>query len=709
MAEWSIWKWGWRRSDVENGTIDEVVDSSNSSIYASSITPSYRESESTSLLSVSVLNFESSNNNASGGWFGYFYGLVPAWGANGNNQDALDSDSSRGEGYGTNSETEAGRILVRKFKLAVENSKGSVNYAVYFDDENHRSEMALSDSITEHSPISYKLSSSSRHPSSKATHRNRIIPSMSQTFREITLITNLRLLSEKLVFKEKSSECHLYARKNIEHKLQPIKRILIIGVHGFLPSKFVKSHVGDNYNADALYFTRSSRKMMEKWLRNQGKNPQDYIIDCVALEGQGKHEKRLAKLTSLLSNWKSKIEESDFIYVVGHCHATIVAVSLLAYLLETYSLRSNIPVGFLSIAGINNGPIAGLDTKLVIRAYSSWENEVINELFELQKPSSKLSMRYKKDLKTLIDRNVKITLCGSLTDQFVPLLSSLGYNLLHPNIYRFAYVEKSGHVPPFLVTLGKLILVLKNLGHSDYNLLREYSQIMEDLRIDSGTKLSPPLVPFPASPTKGSTPAARYPSTASSKEPRQLSVTETNSGRKSSSSPPSLLQPTSPKLPPAANGTGDQRKNSRRASLFSVTADKPALDVLKNGVNNEGAVESDSDEVQEHWNIQHDDNVYYAGIQHALETTSLKQNRKLQITYDLSNTKRELNLFHLPWDLRLMINELVLMQNRNFHSMKLIRQLVIDYHLWQPTQKHWKDIKMCFSGVGELDIDELMF
>ncbi|KAG7193160.1 uncharacterized protein KQ657_000914 [Scheffersomyces spartinae] len=660
--------------------------------------PSYQETESTSLLSVSVLN-DDDVTDSNNGWLGYIYGFIPSWSANGGVLDRADSDSGRadnfGHGYGSNGgQLEAGRILVRKFRLAVENSKGSVNYGIYFNGESGGgSEMALSDSITETSPIYYKLSSSSRHPSSKATHRNRIVPSMAQTYRDITWVTNLRLWSEKLVLKEKTSECHLYARKNIEHKLGSIKRILIIGVHGYLPSKFVKSHVGDNNYADALYFTRSSRKMMETWLRDQGKNPQDYIIDCVALEGQGRHEKRFVKLCKLLANWKSKIESSDFIYVVGHCHATIVAASLLAHILNTYSLKSkHIPVGFLSIAGINIGPIVGLDSKLVIRAYSSWENEVINELFELQKPTSKLSQRYVKDLEILVNHNVKITFCGSLTDQFVPLMSSLACHLLHPNIYRFAYVEKSGHVPPFLVTLGKLILVIKNLGHSDYDLLREYSQIMEDLKLDNSTRLSPPLIP------------SSVPSSNRGGGSRISSAVDYNVSRRSSTSPPKLNSSFSNKagstiiLPRSAtttsNGTGDHGKTFIEEPPRSSDRFVDEVEV---------------DDGLEHWNIQHDDNVYYAGIKHALETTSLKQSRGLRVSYEMSNTKRELNLFHLPWDLRLMINELMQMQNRNFHSLDLIRQLVSDYHLWQPTQKHWKDIKMCFNGVGEIDIDELIF
>ena len=58
------------------------------------------------------------------------------------------------------------------------------------------------------------------------------------------------------------------------------------------------------------------------------------------------------------------------------------------------------------------GPFKGLNSRLIIRAFTPIENEIINELFQYQNTKSKLSIQLNNAMDNLIENNVKIVFSG---------------------------------------------------------------------------------------------------------------------------------------------------------------------------------------------------------------------------------------------------------------------------------------------------------
>lgn len=310
---------------------------------------------------------------------------------------------------------------------------------------------------------------------------NEVIPDINENFRTITLLTKLRLFGQGLVFHQKSSENHLYrtSRANIiDMKINTIKKVVIIGIHGFLPPKFVKNLIGQP-TGSSIKFIREATKAIKDWLEDIDEPGFEnmYNIDTIALEGQGTIEERVERSLKLLANWKGIINECDFLFIVGHGQGSLIGIKLLAQLLQTNMFKvQGKKIGLLSMAGPLLGPIKNLDTKIVVRAYSPKENEVLNELIQYQDVNSVPFQELDKSLEYILQANVKVTLAGSFNDQLIPLHSALGNNLYHPNIFRCIFVDSNCQVPLFIITLCKLILFTRNLGHLELGLFQNLSE-----------------------------------------------------------------------------------------------------------------------------------------------------------------------------------------------------------------------------------------
>lgn len=296
-----------------------------------------------------------------------------------------------------------------------------------------------------------------------------VLPHMDENFRVITLLTKLRLYGEAMVHGNRTSEKHLYRKTPSAsgQKRKRIRKVVVISVHSFLPTKLVKSVVGQN-TGNAVKFANRALEAMARWISKEEK---DFEIVSIALEGQGPIGSRAENSFQLLKNWQHKITESDCILVVANSIASPVAVKLLSKMIEEFDLTKK-KLGLLSMAGALCGPFPGLDTKVVIRAYSQMENEIIGELFEFQKKSA-LSTELDNCIKHLCEHNVKISMIGALSDQLVPLYSAVANHALHPNIYRAFFVDENGEIPRFVVKFFSLIMTMQNVGCFDQNLVRD--------------------------------------------------------------------------------------------------------------------------------------------------------------------------------------------------------------------------------------------
>lgn len=299
-----------------------------------------------------------------------------------------------------------------------------------------------------------------------------VLPELHENFRVITMTTKIRLLGEAMLYGDKTSERHLYTSTNgsISSKKKKLaKKAVVISLHSFLPPKFVKLVIGQSTGTSSK-FARSALEVLESWLDERYSEYGD--IQLISLEGFGTIESRAQESFNLLLNWIQDISDADFVFFVGNSIGSPSLLLLAQMMIESERFDlSEKKVGLLSIAGTNLGPYAGLDTKVVIRAYTQSENEIINELFELQKPSSVLSHSIKEALQCLCANNVKVTLSGSVTDQFVPLSSALAQHIRHPNIYRCIYVDEGSDVPLFVINLISVVLTMENVGYGDHNLL----------------------------------------------------------------------------------------------------------------------------------------------------------------------------------------------------------------------------------------------
>lgn len=266
------------------------------------------------------------------------------------------------------------------------------------------------------------------------------------------------------------------------NRLQKIKKILIIGVHGFFPTKMIRPIIGHPKGTSLKFANEAEKAIIRYCIENNliHENSSDVSIQKIALEKEGKIFDRVKFFTEVLHKWTKEINDADFIFVASHSQGCVVSIMLLARLIDSGILvnATNKRIGILGMAGVNNGPFYGVDKSLLMKAYTAIEHESLAELFELTKFDSEQSVVYKKSMQTIVNANVKICFIGSINDQLVPLYSSLASHIFHPNIYRACYIDYSSQTPLFIQKLVSLCCHMINLGYFDSNVLKELSILL---------------------------------------------------------------------------------------------------------------------------------------------------------------------------------------------------------------------------------------
>jgi hypothetical protein len=380
-------------------------------------------------------------------------------------------------------------------KEAIEKSTDDINYAYRYavqnDNRNKQLELAVCGTNTETQPVRFKLKKKPLTPNEVherglqalaykkiETERqeldkipNLVLPNIDRNFRTITATTQLRLVFEEmLLFKHLDSHLYKLRAGQIRRLKHKVKKVVIIGVHEFLPIKLNRGMIGET-SGSSLTFVKAATKAMKQWLQHDNIDVDGYDINTIAIEGMGKVNDRVEHGLKLLENWHDILQQADFVFWVSSSLGSVVATNLLARFLETVPCKH---VGFLTMAGLFQGPMTEFKSRLSTRPYTAMENEVNKEMVELQNPESDLSKQLVTSMNTLVKHNVKITFAGSINDQFVPVTSSLGNQYNHANIYRVLYVDKQHEIPDFIITLFEIILIMKNKGSfNDHNLLRD--------------------------------------------------------------------------------------------------------------------------------------------------------------------------------------------------------------------------------------------
>lgn len=263
------------------------------------------------------------------------------------------------------------------------------------------------------------------------------------------------------------NELHLYRRKSPKS----FKRVLIIGVHGFFPTKMIRPIIGQP-TGTSMKFAQVGETAVLEWAKENGF---DIEIQKIALEKEGKIFDRVDFYFDILKKSADAIKEADFIFVCAHSQGTPVSMMLISKLLEYGIINKGKTIGILGMAGINMGPFYGMDKSLLIRAYSAIENASLLELFQFQNFESLQHRKYIESLRNLILNDVKITFIGSIDDQLVPLYSSIASQVQHPNIFKAVYIDGTTNTPAFVSRIVKLSCILQNIGYNDHGVIREMS------------------------------------------------------------------------------------------------------------------------------------------------------------------------------------------------------------------------------------------
>lgn len=261
---------------------------------------------------------------------------------------------------------------------------------------------------------------------------------------------------------------HLYRKAPVRR----VKKVVVIGVHGFFPMKMLRSIIGEP-TGTSMKFANEAGLAFKRWGLRAGVD--NIEIEKIALEGEGKVFSRVEGLYTLLMNWLYHIKHADCVFFAAHSQGTPVACHLLARLIAEGHVE-NKKLGVVGMAGISLGPFFGMDQNLMVRAYSSIESSSLSELFQFQDLASVHSRKYIESLRTIIAHNAKVVFVGSINDQVVPLYSSTCMHVSHPNILRAVYVDGGTEVSPeFISNLISMALRLKNLGCSEHGLIKEIS------------------------------------------------------------------------------------------------------------------------------------------------------------------------------------------------------------------------------------------
>lgn len=307
----------------------------------------------------------------------------------------------------------------------------------------------------------------------KTKHPNKIVPSLEECLPLETTTSSIyrkvKKLSTYLGYNKSNYINHL---NRCEAKV--FKRVLIIGVHGFFPTRMIRPLIGAP-TGTSMKFTNEAEKAIISWAKD---NQMDVAIQKIALEKDGKIFDRVEFFFEIMSKWKSEIEKADFIFIAAHSQGTPVSILLLSKLIEYGIINPNKKIGILAMAGINNGPYLGVDQTFLVRAYSAIENESMLELFQFQNFESSQSKKYLEAIRIIISYGVKICYIGSINDQMVPLYSSIASHVFHPNIYRAVYIDGGSNTPDFVSRVVSLSTWLLNIGYSDHDVIKEISHAL---------------------------------------------------------------------------------------------------------------------------------------------------------------------------------------------------------------------------------------
>ncbi|CAG8435743.1 1500_t:CDS:2 [Ambispora gerdemannii] len=258
-----------------------------------------------------------------------------------------------------------------------------------------------------------------------------------------------------------------------------VKKIAIIGVHGWFPTKFVRSLVGEPTGTSPK-FCDMMGKAVVGYLARHGINLPDDAVTLIPLEGEGKIDTRVDILfTNLLVNqsWCAALAAADVIFVATHSQGTPVSTMLLSRLISLNHIHPRRQrICLLAMAGISHGPFPYLKSTWVVKYF---ESDPARELFEFMNSDSLVGKKYREALRIITAHGVKVVYVASMDDQVVPLYSAVFTGVSHPSILRAVYIDGPIYRDnDFLTNLIVFAVRLRNAGIHDHDLLVHLSEVV---------------------------------------------------------------------------------------------------------------------------------------------------------------------------------------------------------------------------------------
>ncbi|KAF9965966.1 hypothetical protein BGZ70_003688 [Mortierella alpina] len=278
----------------------------------------------------------------------------------------------------------------------------------------------------------------------------------------------------------------LFSKARTEHPSSPkeevlhrgakgIKKVAIIGVHGWFPVKLIRTVIGEP-TGTSIKFCDEMNLALKDYLRHNDVELDSEDITLIPLEGEGKVLDRVED-----EAWKSAVHEADLVLVATHSQGTPTSTFLVARLIEEGILRvqEDDPhmqrVGILAMAGISHGPFPFLKGNLIVRWF---EAEAAQELFEFMDSETPIAKKYREALRTVLTSGVRYTCVASLEDQVVPLYSAIMTAIHHPSIVRAVYIDGATYQDDFITNLISFSLRLRNSGVDDHGVLVHLSEVV---------------------------------------------------------------------------------------------------------------------------------------------------------------------------------------------------------------------------------------
>ncbi|KAI8910968.1 hypothetical protein EDD86DRAFT_130706 [Gorgonomyces haynaldii] len=269
-----------------------------------------------------------------------------------------------------------------------------------------------------------------------------------------------------------------------------VKKIAVIGVHGWFPGSFLRRVVGEPVGTSFKFAKMMADATFSYFLKRYGITLPESCLSLIPLEGEGKILHRVDLLYNQVvdpfRSYLRDLEEADVILVAAHSQGTPVSIMLMQKLIEMRHVDpKRQKIGILTMAGISHGPFPDLKSSVIVKYV---ETDPARELFDFCDGNSKIATQYSKALTEILDLGVRVVAVGSWYDQVVPLYSATLQGFVHPGIYRALYIDAVDYQPDFLSHLIVFALSLRNYGLDDFGLAIHLSPFLEGNIYGFGTQ-----------------------------------------------------------------------------------------------------------------------------------------------------------------------------------------------------------------------------